>query len=409
MPNVVVDSMPGSGKTSAAINLMNSDVDIYGEGNNYIFITPYLSEVERVKRSCTNRKFYEPKFQSVHGEVYTKFDSLHSLLADGKCITSTHALFKRANEETCELIHAGNYTLILDEMMDVVEQLEVRKHDIDLLMNNHIISVDSDGFVHWNDEMKEYDTRYNDIRDMALNHTLVYFRDNMFIWTFPVEVFRAFSQVYILTHNYTGQIQSAYYSLFNIEYEVYHAEMVNGEYAFVHGQMDESESRAQLKQLINIYDGNLNNIGDADYSLSKSWYDKRSAVPIGQLKKNVYNYFHNITNSKSEEAMWTTFIRHRDRLKGLGFSRAFIPCTSRATNEYRDRTNLAYTVNRYINPNIYGFFHEKGITIDEDAFFLCELIQWLFRSAIRDGKPVNLYIPSKRGRKLLQKWLDNEG
>lgn len=404
---VIVDSIPGSGKTSAAINFMNQSVDDFGDGRNFIFITPYLDEVERVKKSCTNRKFYEPQFQTVHGETYTKFDSLHSLLADEKCIASTHALFKRANDETRELIHNGNYILVLDEMMDVVEQLEVRKHDIDLLLNNEVIYVDTNGFVHWNDEMKEYDTRYNDIRDMALNHNLIYFRSNMFIWTFPVDVFQSFSEVYILTHNYRGQIQSAYYDLFNIDYDIYHADKINGEFMFVPGPSDEAPIRENLRSLINIYEGKLNNIGDADYSLSKSWYEKRSTATIGQLKKNVYNYFRNIVKSKSDDAMWTTFADFKVKLKGSGYSRGFVSCTARATNKYRDKTNLAYAVNRYVNPMISGFFHDKGIHIDEDAFYLSELIQWLFRSAIRDGKPVNLFIPSKRGRELLRKWLEN--
>ena len=81
----VVDSIMGSGKTSAAINLMNNDTE-----NNYIFITPYLTEVERIKTSCTNRKFYEPKIYSKHGETFYKIDSLHNLLINNKNITTSH-------------------------------------------------------------------------------------------------------------------------------------------------------------------------------------------------------------------------------------------------------------------------------------------------------------------------------
>jgi hypothetical protein len=403
----VVDSIMGSGKTSAAINMMNNDIDDYGEGNNYIFITPYLSEVERVKRSCT-RKFYEPKFQTIHGEVYTKFDSLHSLLADGKCIASTHALFKRANEETRALIHGGNYILILDEVMDVIEQLEIKKDDIDLLFKQGLISVDADGFVHWNEEKKDYDTRYNDIRDMALNRTLIYYRDKILIWSFPADIFRSFQQVYILTYNFKSQIQRYYYDMFNIDYELYHAALEDGSYVFKPGLVDESDIRARIKQLINIYEGKLNAIGDEDYSLSKTWYDKRSKSSLQQLKNNISNYFKHITKSKSHEAMWTTFLSYKNKLKGEGYTKGFVPCTARATNDYRDRFNLAYTVNRYVNPIIYGFFHDKGITIDQDAYFIAELLQWLFRSAIRDDKPINLYIPSKRARTLLIKWLEGE-
>ena len=35
-------------------------------------------------------------------------------------------------------------------------------------------------------------------------------------------------------------------------------------------------------------------------------------------------------------------------------------------------------------------------------------VQFIFRSAIRNGEPINLYIPSVRMRTYLKKWLDNE-
>ena len=46
----------GSGKTSWAIQFMNNaDND-----KRFIYITPFLSEVERIKSSVTSRKFFEP-------------------------------------------------------------------------------------------------------------------------------------------------------------------------------------------------------------------------------------------------------------------------------------------------------------------------------------------------------------
>jgi hypothetical protein len=45
--------------------------------------------------------------------------------------------------------------------------------------------------------------------------------------------------------------------------------------------------------------------------------------------------------------------------------------------------------------------------INEDEWALSELIQWLFRSAIRQKEEIELYIPSERMRKLLIEWLNN--
>ena len=34
--------------------------------------------------------------------------------------------------------------------------------------------------------------------------------------------------------------------------------------------------------------------------------------------------------------------------------------------------------------------------VSQDDFALSEMVQWVWRSAIRDGKPITLYIPSDR-------------
>jgi hypothetical protein len=402
----VVDSIMGSGKTSAAINLMNNDAD-----NNYIFITPYLPEVERIKTSCNNRRFHDPKIYSNNGKLVRKFESLHKLLADNKNIVSTHALFKRANEDTKELIHAGNYILILDEVMDVVEQLDLRKDDLKILIDQGLIEI-KDNIIYWNED-KEFDSRYNDIRDMALNNSLVFYKDTVLLWTFPVDVFKAFKEVYILTYLFDGQIQRYYYDFYNVQYQLH--TIINDKekgYTIV-PQTPETQSETKLiKQLIkskiNLYDGLLNNIGDPDYSLSSSWYDKKSKPTISKLKNNILNYFQNIQKSKSNDNMWTTFEKQRGKLKGQGYTKGFVPCNARATNDFKHKNTLAYTVNRYVHPIIYGFFYEKGISVNQELFALSEMVQWVWRSAIREGKEISIYLPSKRMRQLLLTWLDDK-
>jgi hypothetical protein len=33
------------------------------------------------------------------------------------------------------------------------------------------------------------------------------------------------------------------------------------------------------------------------------------------------------------------------------------------------------------------------------------MLQWIWRSAIRNGKPVELYLPSRRMREILEAWI----
>ena len=44
--------------------------------------------------------------------------------------------------------------------------------------------------------------------------------------------------------------------------------------------------------------------------------------------------------------------------------------------------------------------------MDSDKLATSEMVQWLWRSQLRDGKEIWLYMPSKRMRQLLIKWVE---
>ena len=103
----IVDSIMGSGKTSAMINMINAS----GDDRRFLYITPYLTETQRIIESCKNKKFSEPR------EYGAKLNGLKTLLKAGANIASTHALFERFDEETVALIADKGYTLIMDEVL----------------------------------------------------------------------------------------------------------------------------------------------------------------------------------------------------------------------------------------------------------------------------------------------------
>lgn len=398
----VVDSIMGSGKSSAAINLMNKDKE-----NNYIYITPYLSEVARVKKEST-RRFYEPKVHSKDGQILFKQEAFHELLREKKNIVSTHSLFLMSNEETKELIYANDYILILDEVMDVVKQITLKEHDLESMLALDFIRIDPDtGLVTWNKDKKHKSTAYDYIKNLCKNKSLYVYKDDMFMWTFPVHIFESFKDVYILTYLFDAQIQKYYYDFHKLDYEYYYATDEFGEYTFIQGVYDDRDVKEKLKGLIDVYEGNLNKIGDLDFSLSKSWYSKRKDS-LTVLKNNTENYFKNIVKAKSKDIIWTTFKNYKPDVKGRGYSRSFIPLNLRATNDYMDRHYLAYTVNLFMNPVIKKFFYKQGVETNEDLYAISELLQWIWRSAIRNDEKIYLYLPSKRMRELFFKWLNNE-
>lgn len=398
----ICDSIMGSGKTSWAIQKMNE------EGGKYIFITPYLTEIERVKEAVTSRKFYEPSEKLGSG---SKLRHLKKLIEQGRNIASTHSLFGRIDTSTELLLKNQGYTLILDEVFQVIEKLNIKKSDVDMLLKDYM-KVEPNGKVVWIDS--SYDGRFADIKQCCNNETLYSYGGSFFFWTFPSRVFDLFNDVYILTYLFDGQIQRAYYDIFGVEYEYYSAGLnkETNTYELIEYNRD-NEDRESIKKLINIYQGKMNTnyfVRENKFKteLSSSWLDDCEEAFDSQLKKNMINYVNNICKAKSKEIIWTTKKDKSKDLKGRGYSTRFLPMNIRATNDYKDSRCVMYIYNRYMNPIETGFFTLHGAEVNQDLLAISDLLQFIWRSRIREGQPIDLYIPSRRMRSLLIKYLNNE-
>jgi hypothetical protein len=396
----VVDALMGAGKTSAAIYKMNEDKD-----SKYIFITPFLKEVERIKASCTKRKFSEPENRG-----QGKLDSLEFLIGKGCNIASTHALFKSYDDYTKELIRNNNYKLILDEVFNVIEKVPIHQDDIKLMLDNGLVHIDKESYVVWDDNSYEGD-KFRQIKRMSQNHSLLLINGSLMLWNFPIDVFECFKEVYILTYMFDAQVQKYYYDINNIKFTYLGVEhLPDGTYKFSHNGSTPAYVR-KLKNKVHIVDDEkLNLIGETETALSSSWFNrekaKRNKPLIATLKNNIINVFINRFKSPSNENMWTTFKEHASLISGKGYTKGFVSVNARATNEFKDRKYLAYCANRYFDPYMKNYFISKNVNVLEDKFALSELVQWIWRSAIRDGKEIYIYIPSSRMRRLLTNWLD---
>ncbi|WP_272031209.1 hypothetical protein [Oceanobacillus kimchii] len=394
----VIDSIMGSGKTSWAIQHMSEAHPF----KKFIYITPYLDEVQRI-REKTDRTFFEPNNNNKDG---SKMRSLKELIADGKDIVSTHSLFQTADDELLELLTDSGYTLILDEVMDVIDKANVTQRDIRDLQGVGHIQIENNRVIWLCDD---YDTnaRYSDIMKLALAGNLFYHRGKFLIWAFPPHIFNAFNEVIVMTYLFDAQIQRYYFDLYKFEYAYNAVKFDGGKYNLV--QYDKKlENRQQLFELINVYNGKLNSIGDRDNAFSSSYLRNMGVDTEETIRKNIYNYFRNVSKAKGKELLWTTVKDAKSGLSGKGYARSFLQCNARATNEYQDRKSLAYVFNRYMNPIERAFFEDNGVSVNQDLLAVSDLLQWVYRSRIRNGQPVDLYLPSSRMRRVLEQWANNE-
>lgn len=150
----------------------------------------------------------------------------------------------------------------------------------------------------------------------------------------------------------------------------------------------------------------LNDCGRKNYSLTKSWdysltknwfYDNENAKI---LSRNVTNYFRHICKAKTHQCLWTTFDEIKPLITGKGFRKGYVSLCKKSAYD-ASRIYLAYLCNNFYPPSF-----KPNVKITEDEYALSEILQFIWRSAIRDGKDIWVYIPSIRMRTLFKKWID---
>lgn len=388
------DEVMGSGKTTAAIKAINAAP----AEQKFMFVTPYLSEVARIKEGCAEKEFCEP----VEG-FDCKTADLERLIDVQANIVTTHALFTMMPLEYLEKIRKTGYVLFLDEALEPMEPLT----GIDPLdaeyATDKLIRINDDSSVEWIASEK-YHGQFTFLRNMCdkgyLRGAVSEEGAACFVHILPTAYFTSFKDVVIMTYLFSGQILQNY---LNIEKLPYRRLFLNYEEQ-TFASKREGVFRRDYRQLITILDNpRMNAIGDKKTALSHSWYARND---LKQVSNNLNNFFKNMMKSPANSRLWTVFADCKEAVGGSRYAKSFLACNTRATNEYKDRTVLAYLVNRYRNPFFVRYFRYYGVETNNDVFALSEMLQWLWRSALRDGKHIVLYIPSKRMRDLLKAWLD---
>ena len=401
----------GSGKTTAAINYVNS----LPPEQKVMFIVLYNDEVKRIKNSCKEKDLQEPTYENGR-----KLYGLRDLLSSGRNIVSTHALLERLEEQDIELIKEQNYICFIDETIDCISPYNaedsedyMHPHDIEVLTKYYSSTDEDTGLLKWIVEDYE-DGRFIDEKRLINNHRLMMNKNGQLFKVFPVSILMAFKQVYVLTYMFEGSVMYCYIKQHGIDYENLFITGNSLKTLTISNKEDDAVvPKRNYHELINILDDEkLNSIGDDYYALSVNWYTKK-AKPSDKkrLQLNIRNFFEHKACEKAKRCLWTTFSSQKNELYSVDgkykrYADCFASINMRASNNWADRTAVAYMVNRFMNMDLVRYFEDDGVKPDQNLFALSEMLQFIWRSAIRKNKPINLYIPSRRMRGLLKKWIE---
>ncbi len=415
----VVDSIMGAGKTSWAIQMMN---DRHAE--KFLYVTPYLNECDRIVEACGSDRFKKPHDKT--GQ--TKLDDLKKWMAEGKSVATTHELFKRIDREVMEYVVDHGYILVLDEVIEVIRPVAPKKLDPDaeevkysewvqaMLDCQVLIKGEASGNGSAVKLLPGPETRlvgYGEFRRYAEEGRLVMVNGAMLVWLFPADCFESFKEVYNLTYLFNGQSQKAYLDIHGLAYSLKSVAKDGDRYRLI--DWDPELDRVVIekaRELISVYEGSANDIGwqtGKSKPLSKTWFLKNRKLGR-QVMKAACNWFKRRAEVGVAEALWTVFkpVYGDGRMAPNGFKKAWVSSTTRSTNAYRDRRAVAYLINVFFRVPVSKYLKAMGVNLDEELFALSEMIQFVWRSRIRDRQPIDLYVPSGRMRHLLKAWLEGE-
>lgn len=427
----LIDSVMGSGKSTLVKSQLENKY-ANGYDGKTIYVCPFLKHIEdEIDEDVTgfiadvpSASFKQPisGYNSETKEVETKLDNLATLILNGDNIATTHSLFKRMTNEIKQLLILNEYHIIIDETIDLVDIFTMDIEDYEMLIDRGVIIYnEEDNIVEWNEDRDvEYTGGLSNIKQHFKTGTVYLYYDKksskakgdrvyLFAWTFDPDTFNKIDFT-ILTYLFDGSMMAMYFDMYDIKYNKY---TIKDKQLVNYDDIDESEYKSKAKSLINLYEGKLNNIGDKRTALSKNWFARNSKLK-NQVKNNMVNYRKHILKVNPSDVMWTTFKSVAPKIKGEGVTTDtsrhkgnFLVCNEIGSNEHGHKSVCIFACNRYIPVDYKKYFESNGVKVNEKQWALATLIQWIWRSRIRNGESIDLYIPSKRMRELFIEWLND--
>ena len=242
----VLDALMGMGKSTAIIEMIRAEIradleigsdtpfsDIRGkpsEGTDniarldtsptppwgfarrrWLIIVPTLDEARRYRDQCS---IFGDAFECPDGDRYsTKTLHLQNLVEDGRNIVATHALFKQLSRQVYEAIEVQEYTLVIDEEIEVVRPHDMTKRQVDKMFEEEMVFLDpASRRLTWNERRWGKETRpfQSPVPKLCEAGHLVLTGEGLLIIETPAEFLRCFEEVWIATYMFHGAPLRAY-------------------------------------------------------------------------------------------------------------------------------------------------------------------------------------------------------
>ena len=395
----VLDCIMSAGKTTGIINWMKEN-----PSNRYLYVSPLKSEVEeRIPEACEALEFVFPSLDS-HGK---KSDCLLEMIKERRNIAFTHSLFTMMTEEHLQAIDQNNYTLIIDEEIDFINGYTGNYNCSDIMTleaeGKVVVDEDNLGAVKWTWDDNFVDgsayTRLKRLCSMGMLHCAKRDRQ-MMVLQLPVNLVKVTERTIVLTYLFKGGVMDSFIRMRGLD-------VIDFTEATL--MRTEQEVKEQARKLIKITTTpTVNKV--KKWSLSSTWYSKNATKEQLNVVSNAFRSACNKLGHYEEVA----YTLRKDNLtggrkiniRGYPADECYMAANIRATNAYAHKTGLVHGYNRFPMLSVSAYLSDYGFPVDDDSYALSELVQWVWRSAIRNYQEVNLVFLSARMEKLFKEWLE---
>lgn len=447
----ILDSCPGSGKTTAITSFLRDT-----ELDHVLFVTPFLSEAEK---ELPNNKLKGMGYKHPEGGMGGKVHNLSELIQWGDTstgnrlhrITCTHSAFTRLRPESYHQL--ANYTVIIDETLDVIAPIEGVHEYTDHLLLGHG-AVDNSKRYRFNDdewfstlksaEVEKYNKTGKGTKDMmyelcqmGVQNQLYRYSTGNWFRMLPPELLTKAKRVIIMTHGFENSFMHCWMKINGISNSYIDTEKL--------GLLSELSLIAQLRKNITFITAPRKftemSEGRGREILSKSHWDKlNDNNQIPDLCKSLDSLIKEKMKASKENIFWTapkdcksTIEKHSQRLRGkIKLKSKFevedsdfidseeidtqeslihstwLPCNIKARNDFKHITNCLYAFSLNPPPDVLNLLAStSGLDSTKivDTFKLNNLLQFIYRGSIRDNKPMNLCIIPGHTKNLLLDYL----
>lgn len=425
----VVDALMGRGKTTAAIKYIEDQV-LNDPGACWMLCCGPLAEVNSrpYENKAMEHYWHAPK--DTNG---TKEASLIELLQDRnvRLIVLTHKLWKDATTNPVVLHHIDRrrFSILFDEVPDNLVELYKGIRTGDFIRAHAkgelVVHEDQFGRIEWKDQeaVQMQEALHVDSLVRNQRRVRVFINGGQYtVLDMPDERgLKVFRRVLVTTYLVERTAFTCYLGMIGVGWS--HSTNI---------VPSRPMTKAQLRGLVHLepkYDKQFEK-----WKLDSTWYAKTAtAAQLSAIGNAIRNLGDRLCDGNPTRLAFTGKKKRVARtqkapgVKARGYTSflylpgkartdtnidkhgsCFIRCNAKASNEYRHKDVLVHAYNRFPLEPVRRFFHGHGLDFDSEHFALTELLQWVWRSAVRDGKPIQLAILSERMRNLFKAWLAEE-